>query len=282
MPIVAFLQRIGGAVSGAAAKLLKFREILVFDVDDFDVVDVPDTAIQGTTSDPGTGTGYTRVRARAGAGGNVPATRTLQGDADIHIDGDADPHDLSDDREFSIVATTDGEATKLLRLDDGAVATMRGIIAPATHAFTFVHAMHASGAGETDTFSGQAAASGAFTGGALRFVGGAAGNGTVRSGELQHGLGGEVSNRSAYFTWYNADAGTPFGRLYSLSGNMLFESPSGDVIIEAGGTTLTIGAAGVTINGVPTITGAKGGNAALASLLAWLDGAGLITDSTGA
>lgn len=280
MPVVDFIQRIGGALSGAAAKLLKFRRIVVFDPDDFDVEDEPTATIQGPTSDPGTGTGYTRVAVRAGAGGNVPPTRTLQGSVDIFIDGDAAAHDLSDDREFTIVATTTGQATKLLRLDDAAVATMRGISAPATHSFTIVHEQHASGAGLPDSWEGQAAATGAFEGGHLQFLGGAGGNGSVRRGELRHGLGAEVSTRSAYFTWYNADEGTPFGRVYSLSGDMKIDSPTGDIIIEAGGNTLTIGAGGFSFNTPPTITGAKGGNAALTSLLAWLDGAGIIVDST--
>lgn len=66
MPIVDFIHRIGGAVAGAAAKLLKFRRILVLDPEHFDTEDQPTATIQGTSSNPGTGTGYTRVRIREG------------------------------------------------------------------------------------------------------------------------------------------------------------------------------------------------------------------------
>lgn len=78
MSFVNFVERIGGAIEGAAVRLLKYRKAVIFDPDDFDVDDVEGT-VQGSGDAAGSVSAYTRVRVRAGAGGvsltgNFPTT----------------------------------------------------------------------------------------------------------------------------------------------------------------------------------------------------------------
>ncbi len=102
MSLVGFLQRVGGAVSGAAALLLKPRKIVLFNPDDFDVEDVPDFRISGPAVDPGEASGVTMVSSRAGAAAPVPVARTLATTAPLRIDGGASA-DLSANRTLTIV-----------------------------------------------------------------------------------------------------------------------------------------------------------------------------------
>lgn len=109
--------------------------------------------------------------------------------------------------------------------------------------------------------------------------------GSVASYYAQHGTAGQVQVGNS-----NATPGIIFGlagntsNLY-LNSNGVLRSDGG--LILAGATFLANGGSGITLSffgsggaGRQTIAGAKGGNAALASLLAALAAHGLITDTT--
>jgi hypothetical protein len=283
MSIVQYVRGVAGALAGAAAKILKAREFIFFDPDDFDVDDVPDVRIDGTRSDPAIATGYSRVRARAGAGGNVPETRTLTGDGDVLIEGDSNPHDLSADRTFSTSATPNSTPAKIAKRDDNARIGCAGVTCGAAQTWIHSHAQHASAGGVADTWRGQAAATGAFSGGALDFRGGARGDSDHWEGGVRIGLGEEDDNtsQSAFCSFYNTNPAVSFGQICSGAGHMLISSTSimelhsGDDIL-----VVAVGALSYSLGTKPTITGSRGGNVALANLLTALAAYGLITDST--
>jgi hypothetical protein len=90
MALTQWFERIAGAVDGAAAKLVKARKILYFDPADFDVDDVSDVTVQGTTSNPGIGTGYTRVRRQGGSTGIKVRLPLVLGATSTQIASNAD------------------------------------------------------------------------------------------------------------------------------------------------------------------------------------------------
>lgn len=118
---------------------------------------------------------------------------------------------------------------------------------------------------------GSAAVTGTSTGGVIQLIPG--------SGTLSH------HGNVALFTSPSSVAGTAGGS-YTLwvgdratapgtnpSNGFIFYSESGNAKLRCGGNTVTLG-------NKPTVTGSKGANAALTSLLSVLATAGIITDST--
>ncbi len=66
MPAVTFLERVAGAVAGAAARILKARVVVYFDPSDFDTDDyTPSAPIQTGGDSPGIASSVTRIRIRA-------------------------------------------------------------------------------------------------------------------------------------------------------------------------------------------------------------------------
>lgn len=79
MSLVDFVQRVAGAVGGAAAALLKTRKTIYFDPEHFDVSDDATTRVNGSATDPGVETGFTKIRITEGAfpDGGVPDSRQV-------------------------------------------------------------------------------------------------------------------------------------------------------------------------------------------------------------
>lgn len=240
MPLLDAVRRIGGAVSGAALKMLAYSGLLVFDVDDFDVDVVTDETVRGASSAPGIGTGYIRVRVRSSAGGNVPETRTIQGDGDILVDGDAAAHDLTADRTISTSATVEATATKLAKRGDSGQCKFTTVVlnaasVPAGATYTDTQTAHVSADGNPRSWSGQDAASGAFDGGKVRFKGGDRGNSEHWAGDVEFSVGPEDDNTpvsGAFSLFTTADwSGTPFLKVVSFdSGIAKISCPSGLVL----------------------------------------------------
>lgn len=172
-----------------------------------------------------------------------------------------------------------------LALRDGSGATgLNGIAVAATAAWTQTHLPNASGDGLPDTWTGQAAATGAYNGGAMCHVGGARGDTEHWDGDHKFSVGPEDDSdaRSAYISVHNdrAFGDTPFFRLSSNSTAAKIEAPNGISINTSGQMLLNAGTHNVVLGTKPTITGSKGGNVALGNLLAALAAMGLLSDST--
>jgi len=169
----------------------------------------------------------------------------------------------------TLAATATNTASTIMARSGSRTTGLSGITVSAGDAWVQVHTAHASAGGNTDTWNGQAAATGAFNGGDLDFIPGARGGPENWSGNFWIKLGpqDDVDTRSAYFGLYNSSSGSPFAKVYSNGG---------DTTIE------TSGALAFSLGTKPTITGSRGGNGALESLLTALAASGLIVNSTSA
>lgn len=289
MPVVSFLERVAGAVAGAASRLMKARVVILFDTDHFDVDDyTPTSPIQTGGDSPGIASSVTRIKVRAGAGGNVPETRTFTGNGDVLIASgigtpDTAPHDLSEDLTFSTSATPVSTPAKIVRRDDNARTGLAGVTVGAAQTWIYAHTAHASADGADSSWTGQAAATGAFEGGGWTFAGGDRGDSDHWAGGFSIALGPRDDNedRSAYFSLYETNPASPFARFYSGSGQLVISSANVMNLVSGDDMSIfTTGALGFTLGTKPTVTGSRGGNAALQSLLSALATYGLITDST--
>lgn len=225
--------------------------------------------------------------------GAVPTTRTLAGDADIWIDGSATPKDLSANRAFTINATANATDGTIMRRNDSGGTGLNGIVVDAGATWLDSQAQSTTGSGTPRTWVGQAAKAGAYGGGSLDHITGARGNSDFWSGDFRIALGPEDDNetRSAYFSLFaNTDlSGTPFYRVSSTGSVGTIEAPGGftlittsgmEIVLTNGDHSAILDGAGFHVDSVPTITGSRGGNAALASLLTALAARGLIVDGT--
>lgn len=180
------------------------------------------------------------------AGGAVPTSRTINGSADIAINGGSSA-DLSANVTVTLVATSAAAANFVPRLDGSGRLPVKGITVPATATYTDSQAQNTTGAGVARTWSGQdAMSSDASNGGSLVYITGKAGDtSNNRSGDAAFCLGPEdgtdgLSGGLALYATYTV-TGSPFFRINSDGGQAKLDGSTGGMVLhaEAGGEVRT-------------------------------------------
>lgn len=237
-------------------------------------------------------TGFINALIRFAAGTSAV---TITGTAPIRIDGDNAAHDLSANRTLSIVAasgsvagsmsatdkakldasTAAATAAVIMMRDDSKMTGLAGVTVPAASPWSQIHTANTSGDGLADAWAGQAAFTGAYNGGKMRWQGGARGDSDHWAGDVEYSVGPEDANvgRSAYMSWFNtADfSGTAFLTLYSLAGQATIDGGTTGLNLISTGSLSMNAAAG---SGTASIA-AAGGSVTATSAESAIDGLNL-------
>ncbi len=166
----------------------------------------------------------------------------------------------------------------------GTTVSLSAITVPAAASFAYSQAQHASAAGNTSTWTGQAGATG-FDGGGFAWTGGAGGGADKKSGGMSWDLGPEDTDddKTASAVWKRN--GTTFLSLYSENTTAVLDAGAGPLEIRTtgvvsvgatGGGSAIFGAAGATINAGPTFLSLSGTNIAVLGAPGFGSGTGVI------
>lgn len=187
-------------------------------------------------------------------------SRTLEATAyKMPTDGAGDIGETSDKRPANIYTQTKIEVASTLKLENQLVSSTATLKLAADKDSTTTlgeSAAATTAAGSTDIVAPQGTATG--TGGSVNITSGAGGATSGNSGDVNIDVGAITSGTQGVVNLGVTDASA----------------------INIGRSGQSLGFFGTTATTKPTVTGSRGGNAALASLLTSLANLGLITDST--